>query len=172
MQFALMIYHTPEEFDMRKNDYSDPHLGAWRAYYRALADAGVYVGADALEVPETGTTVRLRDGKRRVQMDRMLIRRSSWQDSSSWNSLPLTLPSNGLRDAREHRSARWKSGRWRRKPCGGGSQGEWKQSGGHPSDCRACSARILWPPGGLSFRAHARFGQRRGRSQQCVSVGA
>src|SRR5207302_6234094 len=59
MQFALMIYHTPEEFDMRKNDYSDPHLGAWRAYYRALADAGVYVGADALEVPETGTTVRI-----------------------------------------------------------------------------------------------------------------
>jgi hypothetical protein len=67
MQFALMIYHTPEEFDMRKVDYSDPHLGAWRAYYRALVDAGVYVGADALEVPETGTTVRLRDGKRRVQ---------------------------------------------------------------------------------------------------------
>ena len=30
MQFALMIYHTPEEFDMRKRDYSDPHLGAWR----------------------------------------------------------------------------------------------------------------------------------------------
>jgi len=37
MQFALMIYHTPEEFAMRKNDYSDPHLGAWRAYYKALS---------------------------------------------------------------------------------------------------------------------------------------
>jgi hypothetical protein len=67
MQFALMIYHTSEEFDLRKNDDSDPHLGAWRAYYKALVDAGVYVGGDALEVPETGTTVRLRDGKRRVQ---------------------------------------------------------------------------------------------------------
>ena len=33
----------------------------------------------------------------------MLIRRSNWQDSSSWNSLPLTPLSNGLRDAREHR---------------------------------------------------------------------
>jgi hypothetical protein len=22
MQFALMIYHTPEEFDMRKNDFT------------------------------------------------------------------------------------------------------------------------------------------------------
>ena len=67
MQFALMIYHTPEEFAMRKNDYSDPHLGAWRAYYKALVEAGVYVGANALEVPETGTTVRLKEGKRRVQ---------------------------------------------------------------------------------------------------------
>jgi len=59
--------HSPEEFAMRKNDYSDPHLGAWRAYYKALVEAGVYVGANALEVPETGTTVRLREGKRRVQ---------------------------------------------------------------------------------------------------------
>jgi hypothetical protein len=54
MQFALMIYHSPEEFDMRKNDYNHPHLGAWRAYYKALVEAGVYVGANALEVPETG----------------------------------------------------------------------------------------------------------------------
>ncbi|HEV2195594.1 MAG TPA: YciI family protein [Candidatus Acidoferrum sp.] len=67
MQFALMIYHAPEEFDMRKNDYSHPHLGAWRAYYKALVAAGVYVGANALEVPETGTTVRVKEGKRRVQ---------------------------------------------------------------------------------------------------------
>ena len=66
MQFALMIYHTPEEFDMR-NDYSHPHIGAWRAYHKALVEAGVYVGADALELPETGTTVRVREGKRRVQ---------------------------------------------------------------------------------------------------------
>src|SRR5438128_12080458 len=67
MQFVLMIYHTPEEFALRNNEYNDPHLGAWRAYYKALVEAGVYVSADALEVPDTGTTVRLRDGKRRVQ---------------------------------------------------------------------------------------------------------
>jgi hypothetical protein len=62
-----MIYHSPKEFDMRNNDYTDPHLGAWRAYYKALVEAGVYVSGHALEVPETGTTVRLREGKRRVQ---------------------------------------------------------------------------------------------------------
>ena len=48
MQFALMIYHTPEEFARH-----DPHLGAWRAYYKALVEAGVYIGANALEVPVT-----------------------------------------------------------------------------------------------------------------------
>ena len=67
MQYALLIYHTPEEFSMRKNDYKDPHLAAWRAYHKALVDAGVYVAGDALEVPETGTVVRVKEGKRRVQ---------------------------------------------------------------------------------------------------------
>jgi hypothetical protein len=67
MQFALLIYHSPEEFAMRTNDYKHPHLAAWRAYYKALVEANVYVGGDALEVTETATTVRLREGKRRVQ---------------------------------------------------------------------------------------------------------
>src|SRR5438874_9436602 len=39
------------------------------------------------------------------RMGPMRRRRSNWQDSSSWNSLPLTPRSNGLRDARVHRSA-------------------------------------------------------------------
>ncbi len=41
--------------------------GAWRAYHKALVESGVYVGGDPLEVPETGTTIRIREGKRRVQ---------------------------------------------------------------------------------------------------------
>lgn len=67
MQFALLIYHSPEEFAMRNSDYNDPHLGAWRGYYTALVEAGVYVGGSALAAPLTATTVRLREGKRRVQ---------------------------------------------------------------------------------------------------------
>ena len=78
MQFALLIYHSPEEFAMRKNDYNGPYLGAWRAaYYKALVD----VGANALEVPETGTTVRLKGGKAPRAGWRPLCRH--WQDSSS-----------------------------------------------------------------------------------------
>jgi len=45
MQFALMIYHTPEEFAMRTKEYNDPHLGAWRAYYKALVEAASTSGA-------------------------------------------------------------------------------------------------------------------------------
>jgi hypothetical protein len=67
MQFALLIYESPEAFATRKNDDNDPYIGAWRAYYRSLVDAGVYVGGDALELPETATTIRVKEGKRRVQ---------------------------------------------------------------------------------------------------------
>ena len=67
MQFALLIYESPEAFATRKSDENNPYLGAWRAYYKALVEAGIYVGGDPLEVPETGTTVRLKEGKRRVQ---------------------------------------------------------------------------------------------------------
>jgi hypothetical protein len=67
MQFALLVYESPEAFAGRNSGETDPYLGAWRVYYKALVEAGIYVGGDPLEVPETGTTVRLKDGKRRVQ---------------------------------------------------------------------------------------------------------
>jgi|SRR5271169_4221368 len=67
MQFALLVFESPEAFAARKNDTIDPYTGAWRAYYQAMVAAGVYVGGDPLEVPETGTTIRIKDGKRRVQ---------------------------------------------------------------------------------------------------------
>lgn len=67
MQFALLIYESPEAFASRKSDGSDAYTGAWRAYHKALMESGVFVGGDPLEVPETGTTVRVKDGKRGVQ---------------------------------------------------------------------------------------------------------
>lgn len=67
MQFAFLIYESPEYFASRKKEEVDTYLGAWRAYHKTLVDAGVYVGGSPLEAPETGTTVRLREGKRRVQ---------------------------------------------------------------------------------------------------------
>jgi hypothetical protein len=67
MQFALLMYESPEAFATRTSDENNPYTGAWRAYYKTLVDAGVYVGGDPLQVPETGTTLRIKEGKRLVQ---------------------------------------------------------------------------------------------------------
>lgn len=67
MQFAMLIYESPESFEVRKSDGNDSYISAWRAYYKAMVEAGVYVGGDPLEVPETGTTIKVREGKHRVQ---------------------------------------------------------------------------------------------------------
>ena len=67
MQYAMLIYETPEAFASRKNGENDPYLGAWRAYYKSLVESGIYVGGDPLHVPEAGTTVRLKDGRRHIQ---------------------------------------------------------------------------------------------------------
>ena len=66
MQFALLVYESPEAFAIR-NDETSSYIGAWRAYCKTLVESGIYVGGDPLEVPETGTTVRLKEGKRGVQ---------------------------------------------------------------------------------------------------------
>jgi hypothetical protein len=67
MQFALLIFESPEAFAARNADETDAYLGAWRAYYKALVEAGIYVGGNPLQGPETGTTVQLKEGKRLVQ---------------------------------------------------------------------------------------------------------
>lgn len=68
MQYALLIYESPTDFSRRDPDVEgDAYVGAWQAYYKAVAGAGIYVGGNALLGPETGTTVRLREGKRHIQ---------------------------------------------------------------------------------------------------------
>jgi hypothetical protein len=69
MKYALLIYETPEAFALRKryDDTTEPILAAWRVYYRSLVDAGIYVAGDPLTTPETGTTVRVKNGARDIQ---------------------------------------------------------------------------------------------------------
>jgi hypothetical protein len=67
VQFMMLIYETAEDFNSRSQQQPTPLVGAWRAYYRALVDAGVYVGGAPLEAPSTGATVRVHGGQRRVQ---------------------------------------------------------------------------------------------------------
>ncbi|MDB5308986.1 MAG: dgpfaetke family protein [Gemmataceae bacterium] len=68
MQFAILIYETESDFATRKDPARhDEYMGAYTAYGKALREAGLYVVGSALQPPETGATVRLRGGERRVQ---------------------------------------------------------------------------------------------------------
>jgi hypothetical protein len=67
VRYSLLIYETSEAYAKRDAPDDEPYIGAWRAYYRSLVEAGIYVGGDPLHLPETGTTVRRRDGRRQIQ---------------------------------------------------------------------------------------------------------
>ena len=65
MQYALLIYETPEDFEARTSP--GPYIGAWRAYFQSLVDSGAYVGGEPLQTVSSATTVRSRAGMRHVQ---------------------------------------------------------------------------------------------------------
>ena len=67
MQYAMLIYETPEAFASRNSEEGERYIAAWRFYHQAMVAAGIYAGGNALQVPETGTSVRQRNGKRQVQ---------------------------------------------------------------------------------------------------------
>ncbi len=67
MKYVLLIHETPEDFESRKPEKSVPYVAAWRAYHRALVEAGAFVGGAPLKSAATATTVRVRDGERLVQ---------------------------------------------------------------------------------------------------------
>jgi hypothetical protein len=67
MHYMLLIYETADDLASRTTQQPTPLVSAWRAYYKALVDAGVYVGGAPLEPPSSGATVRVHGGQRRVQ---------------------------------------------------------------------------------------------------------
>jgi hypothetical protein len=68
MTYTILIYETPDELAARTEARrKDAYWGAYRAYTVALREAGVMIGGHALQPPAAATTVRQRDGQRRVQ---------------------------------------------------------------------------------------------------------
>ena len=67
MRYIMVVYETPADLDRRDDPAGDPYIAAWRAYYKALVEADVYVGGAPLKQAATATTVRLREGRRQVQ---------------------------------------------------------------------------------------------------------
>lgn len=67
MKYILLIHEPKANFEARREGESGPYISAWRTYYQALLQAGVYVDGAPLKDSTTGTTVRVRDDKRQVQ---------------------------------------------------------------------------------------------------------
>jgi hypothetical protein len=67
MQYVVLIYESPEDFHSRGSGPSHPYIAAWRAYHKALAASGAYVGGAPLQEIGTASTVRVKDGRPRVQ---------------------------------------------------------------------------------------------------------
>lgn len=64
MQYALLIYATPGVADDESPFIGESVFDDWVDYTRAVRDAGVFVAAQQLELVDTATTVRLREGER------------------------------------------------------------------------------------------------------------
>lgn len=67
MQYMLLVYESPEDLGARTTDKTAPLIAAWRAYHRALMEAGVHVDGNPLQPVASATTIRVKDGKHHVQ---------------------------------------------------------------------------------------------------------
>jgi hypothetical protein len=67
MQYMLLQYVAPDRFAKENRAPDDTETAAWGAYTQALIDAGVMRAGSALHPTHAATTVRVRDGSRRVQ---------------------------------------------------------------------------------------------------------
>ena len=68
MKYTILVYENAVELSARTDaQRKDAYWGAYRAYTKALTDAGVMVGGAGLQPPPLATTVRLRNSKRQVQ---------------------------------------------------------------------------------------------------------
>jgi hypothetical protein len=67
MQYMLMFYQPPSEFDQREDAAAQAYRASWMAYVGAIRQSGVALNGHGLTPPMTGTTLRVRADKRQVQ---------------------------------------------------------------------------------------------------------
>jgi hypothetical protein len=63
----MLIYETAQDFESRSPERREAYIAPWRAYYKSLVDAGIYVTGAPLQPDSTGTTIRVNGGQRQVQ---------------------------------------------------------------------------------------------------------
>jgi hypothetical protein len=66
MKVLLTLYGDETEFANASPEFIAREMAAWQAFDDAAREAGVVIVCDGLEPSHTATTVRIRDGQRRV----------------------------------------------------------------------------------------------------------
>lgn len=67
MTYMLLFNESQADFDLRNDPANgQAYWSAWQAYSQALRESAVVIQSAGLQPPETGTTVKVRDGKRHV----------------------------------------------------------------------------------------------------------
>jgi hypothetical protein len=68
MDYMLMFYQTSADFEERGDKVKGAaYMAGWMSYVQAVQAAGIVKSGEGLQVPSTATTVRVENGKRRVQ---------------------------------------------------------------------------------------------------------
>jgi hypothetical protein len=67
MQFMLLLYEDQADFERRNGPEGRPFMSAYKLYGDALRAGKAMAGGAALQPPHSATTVRVRNGERRVQ---------------------------------------------------------------------------------------------------------
>jgi hypothetical protein len=62
MRYLLLIYSNPTAWETWTEEESSAMHAEYGAFTKEIVDSGEFVGGDALTSPDTGTTVRVRDG--------------------------------------------------------------------------------------------------------------
>jgi hypothetical protein len=67
MKYSLFFYHqNGTDVGLTEEDMA-PWRAAFTAYTEALTEAGAFVSMDALQPPESATTITLKDGSLQIQ---------------------------------------------------------------------------------------------------------
>ena len=61
MQYMLLIYGDEEAWDRRSEEEKGQMMRAYGAFTQELRDSGAMVAGDALDSPQTATTVRVKN---------------------------------------------------------------------------------------------------------------
>ena len=68
MEYMMVIHEGEDDRAARQDPLrAEGYHASWMAYVQAIAQAGIMKSGHGLQLPETATTVRLRNGMRQVQ---------------------------------------------------------------------------------------------------------